>query len=146
MRARLIVSGGFRSFAGSVESMDPLTSLLQLRDFRSGRIRPVHFEFMPIYVVGKNTAPGARDRHLYSATVGDMKDGDPVLILGRENDQAGDIDAFLLITGFSPGGVLQPGRTIRGLDFSGRWLWRAQAMIPTPPPRVEQPVQKERQR
>ena len=50
-----------------MESMEPLTSLLQLRDFRSGRIRPVHFEFMPIYVVGKNAAPGARDRRLYPA-------------------------------------------------------------------------------
>src|ERR1017187_31924 len=39
MRARLIVSGGFRSFAGSVESMEPLTSVLQLRVFRSGRAR-----------------------------------------------------------------------------------------------------------
>ena len=58
MRARLIVSGGFRSFSGSVESMEPLTSLLRLRDFRSGRSRPVHFDFMPIYVVGKNS--GAR--------------------------------------------------------------------------------------
>jgi hypothetical protein len=43
MRARLIVFGGFSSFAGSVESMDPLTSVLRLRDFRSGRTRPVRF-------------------------------------------------------------------------------------------------------
>jgi hypothetical protein len=109
IRARLIVSGGFRSFVGSIESMEPLTSVLQLRDFRSGRTRPVHFDFMSIYVVGKNTVPGARDRRLYPATVGDMKKGDSVLLLGSENDQAGGINAFLLITGFSPGGVLRPG-------------------------------------
>jgi len=120
MRARLIVSGGFRSFAGSVESMEPLTSVLQLRDFRSGRTRPVHFDFMSIYVVGKNTVPGARDRRLYPATVGDMKEGDSVLMLGRENDQTGVIDAFLLITGFSPGGVLQPGP-----GQSADWIFQA---------------------
>jgi hypothetical protein len=120
MRARLIVSGGFRSFAGSVESMEPLTSVLQLRDFRSGRTRPVHFDFMPIYVVGKNTAPGARDRRLYPATVGDIKEGDSVLLLGRENDQAGGINAFLLITGFSPGGVLRPGP-----GQSADWIFQA---------------------
>ena len=120
MRARLIVSGGFRSFAGSVESMEPLTSVLQLRDFRSGRTRPVHFDFMSIYVVGKNTVPGARDRRLYPATVGDMKEGDSVLILGRENDQTGVIDAFLLITGFSPGGVLQSGP-----GQSADWIFQA---------------------
>jgi hypothetical protein len=120
MRARLIVSGGFRSFAGAVESMEPLTSLLQLRDFGSGRIRPVHFEFMPIYVVGKNAAPGARDRRLYPATVGDLKEGDSVLLLGRDNDQTGVIDAFLLITGVSPGGVLQPGP-----GQSADWIFQA---------------------
>jgi hypothetical protein len=120
MRARLIVSGGFRSFAGSVESMEPLTSVLQLRDFRSGRTRPVHLDFMLIYVVGKNTVPGARDRRLYPATVGDMKEGDSVLMLGRENDQTGVIDAFLLITGFSPGGVLEPGP-----GQSADWIFQA---------------------
>jgi hypothetical protein len=109
MRARLIVSGGLRSFAGSVESMDPLKELLLLRDFRSGRDRPVHLDFMSIYLVGKNDAPGARDRRLYLATVADLNEGDSVLILGRENHQTGDVQAFLLITGFSARGVLQPG-------------------------------------
>jgi|GEM_PF-2947969 hypothetical protein len=120
MRARLIVSGGFRSFAGSVESMEPLTSVLHLRDFRTGRTRPVHFDFMPIYVAGKSAALGARDRRLYSATVGDLKEGDSVLILGRKNDQTGDIKAFLLITGFSPGGVLQPSP-----GQSADWIFQA---------------------
>jgi hypothetical protein len=126
MRATLIVSGGFSSLAGSVETMESLTSLLQLRDFRSGRSRPVHFDFISIYVVGKNAAPGARDRRLYPATIGDLKEGDSVLLLGRENDRTGDIDAFLLIAGFSPGGVPPArARTIRRLDLSGYWFWRA---------------------
>jgi hypothetical protein len=64
---------------------------------------------MSIYLVGKNDAPGARDRHLYLATVADLNESDSVLILGRENHQTGDIEAFLLITGFSARGVLQPG-------------------------------------
>jgi hypothetical protein len=120
MRARLIVSGGLRSFAGSVESMEPLTSLLRLRDFRSGRNLPVHFEFMPIYIVGKTTASGAGERHLYPGTVGDLKQGDSVLMLGRENNQTGGVDAFLLITGFSPGGVVQPGP-----GQSADWIFQA---------------------
>ena len=64
--------------------------------------------------------PGARDRHLYLATVGDLNEGDSVLILGRENGQTGNIDAFLLITGFSPGGVLQPGP-----GQSADWIFQA---------------------
>jgi hypothetical protein len=75
---------------------------------------------MSIYVAGKNAAPGAADRRLYRATVGDMKNGDSVLMLGRENGQTGDIDAFLLITGFSPGGVLQPGP-----GQSADWIFQA---------------------
>jgi hypothetical protein len=109
MRASLIVSGGFRSFVGSIESMEIFTNVLQLRDFRSGRTRPVHFDFNSIYLVGKNSVPGAGERRLYPATVGDIREGDSVLLLGREKDQGGGLDAFLLITGFSPGGVLQPG-------------------------------------
>jgi hypothetical protein len=109
VRARMVVSGGFRSFAGSVQSMQPLTEQLVLRDFQSGRRRPVHFDFTSIYVVGKTSAPGSRDRRMYPATVGDLKTGDSVLILGRDDKQNGGTEAFLLITGFSPGGVVQPG-------------------------------------
>jgi hypothetical protein len=49
-----------------------------------------------------------------------MKEGDSVLLLGRENGQGGGIDAFLLITGFSPGGVLQPGP-----GQSADWIFQA---------------------
>jgi hypothetical protein len=120
MQARLIVSGGFRSFTGSVESIEPLTGLVHLRDFRVGRSRPVHFNFMSIYVVGKSTAPGVQDRHLYSATVGDLKQGDSVLVLGRENGETGDVEAFLMVTGFAPGGFLRPGP-----GQSADWIFQA---------------------
>lgn len=119
-QARLIVSGGFRSFSGAVESMEPLTSLVRLRDFHSGRSRPVHFDFMPIYTVGRTTAPGAPDRRLYPVTVGDLKKGDSVLILGRENKQGDGIDAFVLITGLTPGGIVQPGS-----GQSPDWIFQA---------------------
>jgi len=42
-------------------------------------------------------------------TVANLDGGDSVLILGRENHQTGDIEAFLLIAGFSASGALQPG-------------------------------------
>jgi hypothetical protein len=119
MRAKLIVSGGFRSFAGSLESMEPLNELVTIRDFRTGRSRPVHI-FMHFYTVGKTTVAGARDRRLYLATIGDVKKGDSVLVFGRENKQTGSIDAFLLITGFSPGGILQPGA-----GQSSDWIFEA---------------------
>jgi Domain of unknown function (DUF5666) len=118
IRARLVVSGGFRSFVGSVESMEPLNELLRLRDFRSGRSRSVHFDFMPIYIAGR--AAGSADRHLYSGTIGDLKEGDSVLIMARQDGHTGHIDALLLITGFSRAGIAgpEPGQ-------SPDWLFRA---------------------
>jgi hypothetical protein len=99
VRARLVISGGFRTFIGSIESMQPLTEELRLRDFRSGRSRSMHFDFMPIYIAG--AAKGSVDRRLYSGTVGDLKVGDSVLMLARQGARPGEIDALLLITGFS---------------------------------------------
>jgi hypothetical protein len=143
MQARLIVSGGFRSFTGSVESMEPLTGLVQLRDFGSGRGRPVHFDFMSIYVMGEDATAGARDRHLYPATIGDLKEGDCVLIPGRENDQTGDTEALLLITGFTRGGFLEPR-----LGQSPDWIFHAIGFGRRKARefRVEQPVHREPQR
>ena len=118
VRARLIVSGGFRGFAGSIESMDPLTEMIELRYFRSGRSRPMHFDFSSIYVAG--AAKGPEDRPLYFATIGDLKEGDSVLILGREDAQSGGIRASLLITGFSPQEIVQPAE-----GQSSDWIFKA---------------------
>jgi len=106
VRARLVVAGGFRSFAGSIESMEPLTSQLRLRGFRSGRSRDVHFDFMPIYIVGMADRSGGRT--LYQANVGDLDVGDSVLVLAKQDRQTGNIDALLLVTGFSRDAILRP--------------------------------------
>jgi hypothetical protein len=118
IRARVIVSGGFRSFVGSIESMDPLKEFLHLRDFRSGSSRSMHFDFIPIYIVG--SVSRSADRHLYSATAGDLNEGDSVLVLGREDEKTGRIDAFLLITGFSRDGIVQAGP-----GQSSDWIFKA---------------------
>lgn len=109
IQARLIVSGGLRTFAGSIESMDPLNSLLHLRDLRTGRSRLAHFDFSSIDIVGKATAAGSRARQVFPGTLGDLEEKDAVLIFGKEDQASGMIQALLLVTGFSPGGILQPG-------------------------------------
>jgi hypothetical protein len=103
---------------GSIESMEPLTELLRLRDFRSGRSRPLHFDFTPIYIVG--SAGGSEGRRLYSGDVGDLKEGDSVLVLSREDGQTGRIDGLLLITGFSRNGIGHPAA-----GESADWILKA---------------------
>jgi hypothetical protein len=106
IRARLLVAKGFRSFVGTLESMEPLTDSLGLRDFRSGRIRPIHFDFNQIYIVG--SASRSAERRLYGATVGDLKEGDSVLVLARQDGQTGKIEGFVLLTGFSRDAIVRP--------------------------------------
>jgi hypothetical protein len=119
MRARMIVSGGFRRFAGSVESEDVVADTIQLRDFRSGRSRTVHVSFEQFYATGKNTVPHGQDRRLYPLIFTDIREGDSVVVFGRENSQGG-VDGALLVTGFSAGGVLQPGP-----GQSADWIFQA---------------------
>jgi len=97
--------------------MYSLTEMLRLRDFRSGRSRSVHFDFRQIYIVGK--ASGLEGRHLYSATVGDLKEGDSVLVLARHDGEAGNVDG-LLITGFSRDGIVGPAP-----GESSDWIFKA---------------------
>ena len=118
VRARLVISGGFRSLIGSIESMDPLAETIRLRDFRSGGSRSIRFDFNSIYVAG--AASGAADRPLYFATIGDLKEGDSVLILARQDAQSGDISALLLITGFSPQEIVRPPE-----GQSSDWIFKA---------------------
>jgi hypothetical protein len=118
IRARLIVSGGFRTFVGTVDSMGPLTETLQLRDFRSGRLRSIHFDFMPIYVAARGATPG--DHPLYWATVGDLNEGDSVLVLAHQNVGTGSIGAFALITGFARAGIMGPAS-----GESSDWIFNA---------------------
>jgi hypothetical protein len=106
IRARLIVAGGFRSLVGSIESMEPLTESLSLRDFRSGRIHSNQIDLTPIYIVAR--AGGSAERHLYSGTVGDLKKGDSVLFLACQDGQTGEIHGFALITGFSRDAIVRP--------------------------------------
>jgi hypothetical protein len=118
IRARLIVAGGFRTFVGTVDAMDPLTETVQLRDFRSGRVRSIRFDFMPIYVAARGATPD--HHHLYGATVGDLKEGDSVLILADQDVQTSRIRAFVLITGFSREGILGPAS-----GQSSDWIFKA---------------------
>ena len=118
VRARLVISGGFRSFIGAIESMDPLTQTIRLRDFRSGSSRSVRFDFNSIYVAG--AASGSAHRPLYFATIGDLKEGDSVPILALHDPHSGDIRALQLITGFSRQEIARPAE-----ERSSDWIFKA---------------------
>jgi hypothetical protein len=106
--ANLIVSGGVRSFAATIEPTDPLDDLLHVRLVHSGNMRTVHIAFGEFYAIGRaGGASTGKSRRLYGMSVADLQRGDTVLILGIDQGD-GSLHACALIAGFSPFGVLPP--------------------------------------
>jgi hypothetical protein len=107
--AKLLVTGGFRSYAATIESMETLNELMHVRLVLSGNHRTVHTGLGEFYAVGNvGSDAAARQAHrLYRMDASDLRPGDTVLILGV--DDGGDsLRAYALIAGFSPFGVLPP--------------------------------------
>jgi hypothetical protein len=106
--ANAIVSGGFRSFAATIETMEILDEALHVRLVLSGNRKTVHISFGELYAVGRegSTAAG-KARRLYRIDAADLQPGDTVLILGI-NEGSDSVRAGALIAGFSPFGVLPP--------------------------------------
>ena len=106
--ANLIVSGGVRSFAATIEPTDPSDDLLHVRLVLSGNMRTVHIAFGEFYAIGRAAgASTGKARRLYRMSVADLQRGDTVLILGIDQGD-GSLHACALIAGFSPFGVLPP--------------------------------------
>jgi hypothetical protein len=105
--ASLIVSGGFRSFAATIETIQTLDELL-VRLVPSGDKRMVHVLSENLYTVGRAGSAATGDAgRLYRIGAADLLPGDTVLILGI-NDGQDSIRACALITGFSALGILPP--------------------------------------
>jgi hypothetical protein len=104
--ANLIVSGGFRSFAATIETIKPLDELLDVHLVLSGNRRTVHISPGELFAIGQ-AGPAGKDRRLYRIAAADLHPGDTVLILGI-NEGQDSLSACALIAGFSPFGVLPP--------------------------------------
>jgi hypothetical protein len=104
--ANFIVSGGFRSFAATIQSVESLEQLL-VRLVPSESKRSVHVDLRDLYTVGRAGAAAAGDAHLYRIGAADLLPGDTVLILGIP-EGLDSIRACALIVRFSPFGILPP--------------------------------------
>ncbi len=106
--ATLIVSGGFRSFAATIETMEILDEQLRVRLIPSGNERTVHVGLGELYAIGRAKGAAAGEVHrLYRIDAADLQPGDTVLILGI-NEGPDSVRAGALIAGLSPFGVLPP--------------------------------------
>jgi hypothetical protein len=104
--ASFIVSGGFRSFAATIESVESLEQLL-VRLVPSGSKRSVYVSLRDLYTVGQAGVAGAGDPHLYRIGAADLLPGDTVLILGIP-EGLDSIRASALLVRFSPFGEPPP--------------------------------------
>jgi hypothetical protein len=117
--ASLLITGGFRSYAATIESMETLNELMHVRLVLSGNHRTVHTGLGEFYAVGKveRDTAASKAHRLYRMDAADLRPGDTILILGV--DQGGDsLRALALIAGFSPFGVLPPD-----LGQQMRWVF-----------------------
>jgi hypothetical protein len=107
--ANLLITGGFRSFAATIKSMETLNELMHVRLVLSGSPRTVHIGLGELYAIGqqKGVPAGGKARRLYRIDAADLRPGDSVLILGVDEGRD-SLRASALITGFSPFGVLPP--------------------------------------
>jgi hypothetical protein len=103
--ASLIVSGGFRSFAGTIETMKILNETLDVRLVLSGNLRKAHIPLGVLYSVGQAGGAAGKTRDLYRMSAADLQPGDTVLILGTTEGRD-SLRACALVAGFSPSGVL----------------------------------------
>lgn len=110
LRGTLLVSGGLRSFVGAISSIDEKRGFLGVRDFYSKQAHTFRFDNSQIYVVGSSCdIRSAGNRTLYPGRAGLLESGDSVLIFGTGDEYSDSAEAFILLTGFSPGGMLAPG-------------------------------------
>jgi hypothetical protein len=105
--ASLIVSGGFRSFAATIETMNILDEMLDVRLVLSGNSRTAHIPLGMLYSVGPTGVATGKPRGLYRISAADLQPGGAVLILGV-NEGRDSLRACALVAGFSPSGVLPP--------------------------------------
>jgi hypothetical protein len=104
--ASLIISGGFRSFAATIETMETLDERLHVRLVLSGNRRTVNISPGELYAIGQaGGAAAGQTRGLYRISAADLQPGDTVLILGIDEGKD-SLRACALIAGFSPFGVL----------------------------------------
>jgi hypothetical protein len=104
--ASLIVSGGFRSFVATIETMETLDEQLHVRLVLSRNRRTVNISPGELYAIGPaGGAAGGQTRQLYRISAADLQPGDTVLILGIDEGKD-SLRARALIAGFSPFGVL----------------------------------------
>ena len=106
--ARLVVAGGFRSFAATIDTMELLDDQIRVHLVLSGNPRTVHIRFGELFTIGQvgGAAPSG-SRRLYPIEAADLQSGDTGLILGTD-DGPSSLQACALIVGFSPGGVVPP--------------------------------------
>lgn len=107
MSASLILTGGWRSYAGTVESFDALHGLIRLRELDTNKPLTIHADFSNLYAIARPQGTTQSPRHnMWGMSFGDLHPGDGVLVLGQEEPGSDRIRGLALVTGFSSLGVV----------------------------------------
>jgi len=126
LEAYLVISGGFRSFAATIDTMEILDDAVRVHLAISGNPRTVHVRSGDLYTINPTSgASSNQTRQLYPIEAADLQPGDTALVFGVEQAQD-SVGACALIVGFSPAGccLRTPVNNFAGSSTTCFWATR----------------------
>jgi len=119
--AQIVAKDGFRVITGNILSISPMNSIVQIREFGTGRVLDVKLTMEQIY----RTAPAITTPTKISTPSGvpmvnlgfsDLQPGDVVMVIGKTQEQGSQALGLILITEFGTFGIAPN-------DLSGQLTW-----------------------
>jgi hypothetical protein len=109
--ASLVLKGGWRGILGTLVEVQPLGSVIKIREFGTGRSLRITLPGAELYRTTESVTHPMRletKSGVILAPVGfaDIQTGDAVLIIGKTNDQTAEGEGLVVVTKFGTFGVV----------------------------------------
>jgi hypothetical protein len=109
--AALVLKGGYRAILGTLIDVQPLTSMIKVKEYGTGRKLSISLPGGEVFRTTESITqatrvdPGAGIM-LAPAGYADLEKGDAIVVVGRINDQTSEGEGLAVITKFGTFGVV----------------------------------------
>jgi hypothetical protein len=109
--ASLVLKGGYRAILGTLIDVQPVTSVIKVREYGTGRKLSISVPSGEVFRTTESVTQATRvdtgaGIMLAPAGYADLEKGDAIVLVGRINDQTSDGDALAVIAKFGTFGVV----------------------------------------